>query len=197
MQDKLIIEMPIIVEGVYDKNRILSVAQADVYTTDGFSVFNSEEKKALFRRLAEKKGIIVITDSDGAGKVIRGYLKSFIPADRIFDVFIEKIPGKEKRKAKRSAEGILGVEGMSAEYMYEKLKRFGGAGTVERSRITKTDFYDSGLSGGSCSSARRDAVAKICGLPSGMTSNSLLSALNILISREEFLDMVKRVGSDG
>ena len=191
--ERLKISYPIIVEGIYDKMRILNVAEAQVLTTDGFGVFNRDEKQRLFRRLAEQTPVIVLTDSDGAGKLIRAHLTSTIPADRLIQLYIPQIPGKEKRKAAPSAEGMLGVEGMENDLLYRLLAPYAGdcARTLDE-RISKTDFYVDGLTGGEGSVARRDAFAERLGLPAGMTPNALLAAVRVLCTYEEYCALVGR-----
>lgn len=193
MNERLKISYPIIVEGIYDKMRILNVAEAQVLTTDGFGVFNRNEKSKLFRRLAEQSSIIVLTDSDGAGKLIRSHITSMIPADRLIQLYIPRIPGKEKRKAEPSAEGILGVEGMETDLLYRLLLPYAGnEGRMVDDRISKTDFFVDGLTGGEGSTAKRDAFAERLGLPAGMTPNALLAAVRVLCSYEEYCRLVGR-----
>lgn len=189
--EKLQIDLPIIVEGKYDRLRLLSICDADIFTTGGFAIFNSRERLALFRRLAERGGILLLTDSDGAGGVIRRYIGSAIPPDRIYHLRIPKIEGKERRKASRSAEGLLGVEGMTPELLRSLLLPYAGGRRPVRAGIAKADLFACGLSGGSDSSAHRDRLAEAFGLPAGMTANALLSALNIVTDKESFFRMAK------
>lgn len=193
MNERLKIPYPIIVEGIYDKMRILNVAEAQVLTTDGFGVFNRDEKSRLFRRLSEETPIIVLTDSDGAGKLIRSHITSMIPADRLIQLYIPRIHGKEKRKATPSAEGVLGVEGMENDLLHRLLEPYAGStGRVVDERLSKTDFFVDGLTGGEGSAARRDAFAERLGLPAGMTPNALLAAVRVLCSYEEYCRLVGR-----
>ena len=192
---KLLIPYPIIVEGKYDRLRLLSVVQATVLTTDGFGIFQKKEKLALFRKLGERSKIIVLTDSDGAGKLIRSHLTGAISPDRIIPLYIPQIEGKEKRKSAPSAEGTLGVEGMERELLYELLLPFEDpayAARCEENRLCKADLYADGLTGGTDSAARRDALAVSLGLPKGMTPNALLAALKILLSYDEYCKAVGR-----
>lgn len=187
--EKMKIDLPIIVEGKYDKIKILSIADACVIATDGFGVFKNSERLALIKRLAEQSKIIVLTDSDGAGKVIRSHITSAIPRDRIIQLYTPQVKGKERRKAAPSAEGYLGVEGTEAETLRRLLLPFSSGETDEisaREEITKADMYEAGLSGAPDSAKRRDELALSLGLPRDMTPNALLSALNVLMSREEF-----------
>lgn len=191
MENKLKIDLPVIVEGKYDRLRLLSVCDANIITTDGFAIFKKSEKLALIRALSEKSRIIVLTDSDGAGKVIRSHLTSAIPPERLIQLYIPKIEGKEKRKSEPSKEGSLGVEGMTREILIEILSPYAaGNEKVYGEPIKKADFYADGLSGRQNSAEKRDALAKKLKLPPGMTPNALLAALNFLVSREEYKNLV-------
>ena len=186
---RLKIPYPIIVEGKYDRLRLLSVCEAEILTTDGFGIFKKQEKLSLFRELARRTPLIVLTDSDGAGKVIRSHLSSAVPKDRLIQLYIPQIAGKEKRKDTPSAEGTLGVEGMERKLLYDLLAPFEDENLVsvrKEDPITKTDLYLDGLSGGTDSADKRDALAVRLGLPRGMTANALLAALQILLSRDEY-----------
>lgn len=192
---KLTIPYPIIVEGKYDRLLLLSVCEANIITTDGFGIFKKNEKLMLIRALAKETPIIVLTDSDGAGKLIRSHLTSAISPDRIIQLYIPQIKGKEKRKDTPSAEGTLGVEGMDRRLLYDLLAPFEDTENYKKmteNPISKTDLYIDKLSGASDSSLRRDELAGKLGLPSGMTANALLAALKILISYDEYLLLVGR-----
>ncbi len=187
--DKLKIDLPIIVEGKYDKIKIQSIADACIIATDGFGVFKNSERLALIKRLAEQSRIIVLTDSDGAGKVIRSHITSAIPKDRLIQLYTPQVKGRERRKREASAEGYLGVEGTETDILRRLLAPF-ASDTFDgnpREEITKADMYEAGLTGATDSSERRDELALSLGLPENMTSNALLSALNVLMSREEFI----------
>ena len=187
--DRLKIDLPIIVEGKYDKIKIKSVADACVIQTDGFGVFKNHERLALIRQLAQKSKIIVMTDSDGAGKVIRAHITSAIPKDRLIQLYIPQVEGKERRKEAPSAEGYLGVEGTDAELIRKLLEPFAvdvSSEESEREEITKADLFEVGLTGGSDSAEKRDSFAVSVGLPKKMTPNALLAALNVIMTREEF-----------
>ena len=191
--DKLKIELPIIVEGKYDKIKILSVADACVIQTDGFGVFKNNERLALIRQLAKKSKIIVLTDSDGAGKVIRSHITSAIPKDRLIQLYTPQVAGKEKRKAAPSAEGFLGVEGTDADLIRKLLEPFAVGFSTEvcdRAEISKADMYAAGLTGREDSAEKRDDFAESLGLPRKMTPNALLAALNVIMTREEFLKKI-------
>ena len=192
------IPLPIIVEGKYDKITLTSVFDCTVITTDGFGIFNSKEKQALLRRIA-KDGIIVLTDSDGGGRQIRSFLSSIIPHDKVFNAFIPSIEGKEKRKQKGGKAGTLGVEGMSREVLERVLSPFVSGEKLDTGRgipVTKLDFYNDGLSGGKDSSEKRRRLCILMDLPSDMTANALLSAVNLLCSGEEYRELVKRLDSE-
>lgn len=182
----------IVVEGRYDKNALKQVVEATVVETGGFGVFNDKERLALLRRLAAERGLIVLTDSDGAGFVIRNYLKGAIPKDRVKHAYIPDIYGKERRKAAPGREGKLGVEGMEPQVLLSALERAGATfedGRVSEARapITKADLYEMGLTGRPDSAERRGALLKELSLPERMTTNAMLEALNILFTRDELL----------
>lgn len=180
----------IVVEGRYDRNMLLQVVDATVVETGGFSVFNDREKLNFLRRLAEKRGLILLTDSDGAGFVIRNYLKGALPKEHIKQAYIPDMPGKERRKRKPGKEGKLGVEGMSPQVLLEALRRSGAtfadeSPTMEKNAITKADLLEKGLIGPG-SVARRQALLRELSLPAHLTPNALLEALNILFTPDEF-----------
>ena len=175
----------IVVEGRYDKNTLRQVVDATVIETHGFGVFNDKARLALLRRLAAEKGLILLTDSDGAGFVIRNFLKGAIPKEQLKQAYIPDIHGKERRKAAPGKEGKLGVEGMPPSVLLEALERAGatfeeGPAAPHSNSLTKADFYALGLSGGPDSGARRAALLKKLGLPERMTANALLEAVNLL-----------------
>ncbi len=180
----------IVVEGRYDKNAVLQAVDAAVVEVGGFALFNDREKAAYLRRLAEGRGLILLTDSDGAGFVIRNHLKGVLPADRLKQAYIPDVCGKERRKRRPSREGKLGVEGMPPQVLVEALRRAGatfeGEDAVRRGAgITKADMLDKGLIG-SDSAARRAEVQKRLGLPARLSANGLLEAMELLLTREEF-----------
>lgn len=200
MSERLKIPYPIIVEGRYDKLKLESVVEGQILTTDGFGVFNKTEKTTLFRALAKKTPLIVLTDSDGAGKLIRSHLTSILPADRLIQLYVPRIAGKEKRKAEPSAEGVLGVEGMEQRLLCELLAPYADANAVEQrmeqNPLSKTDLYEDGLTGGEGSREKRDVLAQKLGLPTGMTPNALLAALRLLCTYEEYCAAVGRDACD-
>ena len=184
----------IVVEGRYDKNTLSQVVDATVVTLGGFAVFNDREKLAFLRRLALERGLIVLTDSDGAGFVIRNYLKGALPRDRVKQAYIPDIHGKERRKRAPGKEGKLGVEGMRPQVLLESLRRAGATflneedqSTAPKEPITKADLFALGLTGGTGSAARRQALLRQLDLPEHLTPNALLEALNLLYTREAFL----------
>ena len=194
--EKMKIDLPIIVEGKYDKIKIKSIADACVIQTDGFGVFKNNERLALIRQLAKKSKIIVMTDSDGAGKVIRSHITSAIPKDRLVQLYIPQVKGKERRKDEPSAEGFLGVEGTEAETLRRLLEPFSSGASEdegEREEISKVDLFELGLTGGSDSADRRDKLAVSLGLPPKMTPNAILAALNVIMSRDEFFEKAKNI----
>ena len=184
----------IVVEGRYDKNALSQVVDATIITLGGFAVFNDREKLAFLRRLAEERGLIVLTYSDGAGFVIRNYLKGALPRNRVKQAYIPDIPGKERRKRTPGKEGKLGVEGMKPAVLLEALRRAGATfadeetvGERRKDPITKADLFALGLTGGTDSAAKRRALLKRMDLPEHLTPNGMLEALNLLYGREEFL----------
>jgi ribonuclease M5 len=196
MTERLKIPFPVIVEGTYDKLRLQNVIEAQILTTDGFGVFNKTEKTKLFRALASRTPIIVLTDSDGAGKLIRSHLSSILPPERLIHLYVPRIAGKEKRKASPSAEGVLGVEGMENDLLYKLLLPYADVDATflraDENRLSKLDFYEDGLTGGKGSRERRDAFAEKLGLPAGMTPNALLAAVRVLCTYDEYCRLVGR-----
>ena len=174
----------IVVEGRYDKNTLSQIVDAPILETSGFGVFKDKELMKLLRQVAEKRGLIIFTDSDGAGFVIRNYLKSAIDPAFIKHAYIPDIYGTERRKAAPGTEGKLGVEGMKPEVILEALHRAGATIDGETvscmAVITKQDMVELGLSGGNCSVAKRQALISQLGLPGHLSANALLQALNLL-----------------
>lgn len=193
------IKEAILVEGRYDKNTLSQIVNAPILETSGFGIFKDREQMALLRRVAQIRGLIVFTDSDGAGFVIRNHIKSAIPGKYLKHAYIPDIPGKEKRKSAPGREGKLGVEGMSREILLEALRRAGatieGEETPRSQEITKQDLMALGLSGGPGAAAKRLALLKACGLPERMSANAMLQALNLLYSPEELTAIVNTMES--
>ena len=180
----------IVVEGRYDKNTLCQVVDAVILTTDGFGVFRDKEKLAYFRRLAEKRGVILLTDPDGAGFVIRNYLKGALPPTQVKQAYVPDVMGKERRKRKGGKEGKLGVEGMSPNVLLEALRRCGATFEGEENArqsagLTRADLMDKGRMGPN-SAAKRAAVLQTLQVPEHLTTTGLLDALNLLLTREEF-----------
>ncbi len=183
----------IVVEGRYDKNSLSQVVDAVILETGGFGIFNDRQKQKLLRQMAEKRGLIVLTDSDGAGFVIRNFIKSCVPPQYLKQAYVPDIYGKEKRKKAPSKEGKLGVEGMRPEILLNALIKAGATfdddiQTEKQKLITKTDMYLKGLSGGEGSRQKRAALIKQLDLPEHLTADGLLDVLNAVMSREEFLN---------
>lgn len=191
------ITLPVVVEGRYDKSAILSIFDATVIVTDGFGIFNSKEKQALIRKIAGKDGIILLTDSDTGGKQIRAFLSGILPKEKIYQLYIPKIEGKERRKSHASKEGTLGVEGVGREVLETVLEKFlSDDGSVpRRGGITKLDLYRDGFSGGENSAALRDALCAAAGLPAGMSAKAMLEALNILFDKEKYEILAQDINS--
>ena len=186
----------IVVEGRYDKNTLAQIVNAPILETKGFGLFKDPKQLELLRSVAKKRGLIVLTDSDGAGFVIRNHIKSAIAAKYLKHAYIPDVAGKEKRKAAPGKEGKLGVEGMSPEVLLATLKNAGatieGESTDrENDQITKQDFVEFGLSGGLNASERRKRLQNRLHLPEHMSANALLQALNLLLSREELGEIVR------
>lgn len=192
------IKQAIVVEGRYDKNTLSQIVDATILQTNGFGIMKDKAQLALLRRVAETRGLIVFTDSDGAGFVIRNYLKSAIDSRYLLHAYIPDIAGKEKRKSAPGKEGKLGVEGMTPEIIVDCLRRAGAAfedaETVEpKQEITKQDLMELGLSGGPNSSAMRLALLKKLDFPEHMSANAMLQALNMLYSLEELQAIVSDI----
>ncbi len=189
--EKIKISLPIIVEGRYDKSTLSGFLDATIITTGGFSIFNNKEKQALLRRIAEN-GVIVLTDSDGGGKQIRKFLAGILPPDKIHNLYIPKIEGKESRKRKPSKSGTLGVEGMEKKVIMRLLEPFIDGKIAEKSgkMITKVDFFTDKLTGCDGASENRVKLCRECGLPEDMTPNALLEAMNLIYGYEEYKKII-------
>ncbi len=185
----------IIVEGRYDKNVLSQIVDATIITTEGFGIFKNKEKQAMLRSLAKRRGLVVLTDSDGAGFVIRNFLKGCVEPQYIKHAYIPDIPGKEKRKSAPSCEGKLGVEGMTPEIILDALRNAGVETGEERTsdeEITKTYLYSLGLIGGDGSAQKRKALQKALALPEHLSANALVQILNIVSSRSEIENIITR-----
>lgn len=189
------IKEAIVVEGRYDKNTLSQIVDATIFETAGFGIFKDKQQMDLLRRVAEKRGLIVFTDSDGAGFVIRNHIKSAIPGSMLKHAYIPDIYGKERRKAAPGKEGKLGVEGMTREVILEALRRCGatieGEEAATASHITKQDLMELGLSGGPDSAQKRRALLKKLELPEHMSANAMLQALDMLYRLDELRSIVE------
>ena len=184
----------IVVEGRYDKNALSQVVDAVIIETSGFGIFNDAEKRKLLQTMAEARGLIVLTDSDGAGFVIRNYIRCCVDPKLVKHAYIPDIYGKERRKSAPSREGKLGVEGMKPQVLLDALIRAGATFDDEENkktapRISKADMYARGLSGREGSAEKRAQLIKQLGLPERLTADGLLDVLNATMSREEFLSI--------
>lgn len=184
----------IVVEGRYDKNTLSQLVDAVIIETSGFGIFNDAQKQKLLRRLAQERGLVVLTDSDGAGFVIRNFIKGCVDPALIRHAYIPDVYGKERRKAAPSKEGKLGVEGMRPEVLLDALRRAGATVDDESAaspavRITKADMFRRGLSGGQGSRERRTALMRALDLPERLSSDALLDVLNVIMTRDEFYAM--------
>ena len=180
----------IVVEGRYDKNTLSQLVDAPIFETNGFGVMKNRELLGFLRRVAQTRGLIVLTDSDGAGLVIRNFLKGALPKKGVLHAYIPDIYGKERRKTHPGKEGKLGVEGMTPEILLTALKNAGAQAEqtdAPTEKITKTDLFLAGLSGGAGSAEKRAALQRQLHLPANLGANAFLDALNLLMTREEFL----------
>jgi ribonuclease M5 len=184
----------IVVEGRYDKIRLSGVVDALIITTDGFHIFNDKEKQRFIKKTALEKGLLILTDSDAAGFKIRNLIKNIVPEDRVTHVFIPDIFGKEKRKDAPSKEGKLGVEGIDNKILTEALLKSGAFTETEkptdRQEITTADLYEAGLTGGVGSAEKRRAFLEKNGLPARLTGKTMLQAINMVMTRQEFLQQL-------
>jgi len=190
------IKEAIVVEGRYDKNTLSQILEAPILETSGFGIMKDKAQLALLRQVAQTRGLIVFTDSDGAGFVIRNFIKSTIPGQCLKHAYIPDVYGKERRKAAPGKEGKLGVEGMKRDVLLEALRRAGATFEGETAEpaagITKQDMMELGLSGGPDSSARRLALMKRLGFPEHMSANALLQALNMLYTRDQLTELMEK-----
>lgn len=188
----------ILVEGKYDVHKIKQIVDTQVLQTSGFGIFRDAEKRALLKRIAETRGLIILTDSDSAGFLIRNHLRGILPRECLKHAYIPQIKGKERRKDQPSKEGLLGVEGMCESDILLALERAGATfedswTSKQPTGFTKAEFYEFGLSGKPDSAMLRSAVLKELNLPVGMTANAMLEAVNLIVSREEFLKVLERL----
>lgn len=187
----------ILVEGKYDKNTLAQIVDAPILVSGGFGILKDKEQLALLRRVAKARGLIVFTDSDGAGFVIRNFLKGAIEGKYLKHAYIPDVPGKERRKTAPGREGKLGVEGMTPEILLDALRRAGatmdGAAQTPKAEITKQDLMDWGLSGGANASERRKKLLRKLDFPEHMSANAMLQALNLLYEREALMGILEEL----
>lgn len=195
MEEKIKLTEAVIVEGKYDKIKLSNILDAFIIETNGFAIFKDKSKLSFIKKLAKERGIIIITDSDHAGFMIRNYISSGVPKEQIKNVYIPDIFGKEKRKNAPSKEGKLGVEGMTKEVILASLEKAGISSTssICDNPITTVDFYDLGLTGGANSKAKRKAVCKALDLPEFLSTSSLISCINNFMTKEEFFDLCQNL----
>ncbi|WP_308618786.1 DUF4093 domain-containing protein [uncultured Eubacterium sp.] len=195
MEEKIKLTEAVIVEGKYDKIKLSNIIDAFIIETNGFAIFKDKSKLSFIKKLAKERGIIILTDSDHAGFMIRNYISSGVPKEQIKNVYIPDIFGKEKRKDTPSKEGKLGVEGMTKEVILASLEKAGVSSTssVCDNPITTVDFYDLGLTGGANSKAKRKAVCKALDLPEFLSTSSLISCINNFMTKEEFFDLCQNL----
>lgn len=196
MEDKIKLSEAVIVEGKYDKIKLSNILDAFIIETNGFAVFKDKTKLSFIKKLAKERGIIILTDSDHAGFMIRNYISSGVPKEQIKNVYIPDIFGKEKRKNAPSKEGKLGVEGMTKEVIVEALSKAGitSSKSVCSDPVTTVDFYDLGLTGGAGSKAKRKALCKTLDLPEFLSTSSLISCINNFMTKEEFYSICQNLG---
>lgn len=196
MEDKIKLSEAVIVEGKYDKIKLSNILDAFILETNGFAVFKDKTKLSFIKKLAKERGIIILTDSDHAGFMIRNYISSGVPKEQIKNVYIPDIFGKEKRKNAPSKEGKLGVEGMTKEVIVEALSKAGvtSSKSVCSDPVTTVDFYDLGLTGGAGSKAKRKALCKALDLPEFLSTSSLISCINNFMTKEEFYFFCQSLG---
>ena len=194
MSEKIKLSLPVIVEGKYDKIKLDSIFDGTFIETGGFSVFNNKERQLLIKRLGAD-GIIILTDSDGGGKQIRAFLQGVLPKDKIHNLYIPKIEGKERRKTHASRAGLVGVEGVEKDVLVKVLSPFVANGETKKDgkMITKVDFFRDKLTGTDNASQNRSKICTLAGLPDDMTPNALLEALNLLYTYDEYLDLVEKI----
>ncbi len=195
MEDKIKLTEAVIVEGKYDKIKLSNILDAFIIETNGFGIFKDKTKLSFIKKLARERGVIIFTDSDHAGFMIRNYISSGVPKEQIKNVYIPDIFGKEKRKNAPSKEGKLGVEGMPKEVIVNALSKAGvtSSKSVCTDPVTTVDFYDLGLTGGAGSKAKRKALCKALDLPEFLSTSSLISCINNFMDKEEFYSLCQNL----
>ena len=202
MENKKKLTLPVIVEGKYDKNTLSQIFDGVIIATGGFSVFNSREKQDFIRKVA-RDGVILLVDSDGGGRQIRSFISRILPPDKVHNLHIPKIGGKEKRKAKPSKSGLIGVEGMEREVLEKLLAPFTDDGTrvtktgeKNARMITKVDFFNDGLSGGVGSAIKRAALARELSLPEDLSAKAMIEAINLLFDYDTYKSALNSLDFD-
>lgn len=193
MSEKIKLSQVVICEGRYDKIKLDAVLDAEIVTLEGFGIFNNLEKRRLIISLAEKRGLIVVTDSDSAGNMLRSHINNITKGKGVEHVYIPPTEGKEKRKSAPSKEGLLGVEGIDVQILRELFLRFEDGNAVLKEEITRARFYEDGFSGTDDAKVRRERLAEYLKLPRNMSTKALLSALNILVGLEEYERIIKEI----
>lgn len=191
------VEEAIIVEGKYDKIKLSGFIDGLIFVTNGFSVFDNKNAQKTIQTLAEKRGIVILTDSDSAGIKIRNFVKQLVDKNKVKHAYIPEINGKERRKTVPGKEGVLGVEGISEDIILDALVKSGctveSKAKTEEDKMTKTDFFAMGLSGGDKSAEKRNMLAKKLGLPSKLSANMLLDAINKMWDRETIIKILEEI----
>ncbi len=197
-KEKMYIKEAIIVEGKYDKIKLKNIIASPIIQTNGFRIFKDKEKVNMIRKAAENKGLLIMTDSDSAGFVIRNFLKGIVPKEKIKNCYIPEILGKEKRKSEFSKEGKLGVEGIDENILLDAIHRSGAVIIGEnendaiQQQIEKIDFYNLGLTGREDSAKKRTSILKALDLPTYITTNAMIETVNYIFSKKEFYDFVAK-----
>ena len=194
MQEKLKLVSPVIVEGKYDKIKLSSIIESEIICLNGFGIFKDEKKREMLKNIANGHGLIVLTDCDGGGLVIRNHLRALIPSHQLTHLYIPKIEGKEKRKDEASKEGLLGVEGMDTSLLRELLEPFVVQKTQKSARkVTKTDLFCDGLLGNAGSVEKRKKLCAKCSLPDNISTNALIEAINLLCGYDRYKEIINEI----
>ncbi|MBQ8254570.1 MAG: DUF4093 domain-containing protein [Clostridia bacterium] len=194
MSEKLKLVSPIIVEGKYDKIKLSSFIESEIICLNGFGIFKDEKKREMLKDIAKKHGLIVLTDSDGGGLVLRNHLRSLIPSEQLTHLYIPRIEGKEKRKEEASKEGLLGVEGMDIALLRALFEPFLVQKTqINARKVTKTDLFCDGLLGNEGSGDKRKKLCAKCSLPDNISSKALLEAINLLYSYDRYKEIINEI----
>lgn len=191
--NKIKLSQVVICEGRYDKIKLDAVLDAEIITLEGFGIFNNSEKRRLIMSLAEKRGLIVVTDSDSAGSMLRSHINNITRGKGVEHVYIPPVEGKEKRKSSPSKEGLLGVEGIDVDTLRALFERFDNGAYQPRYEISFSRFYEDGFSGTDDAKARRERLAEVLKLPRNMSTKALLSAINMLISLDEYERILEEI----